>query len=83
VRDADPPVRVVLLDLSFTPSWTSRASTCSPRSATSWTGAGWRCGWPGVRAGVGDMLARSGLADAIGRDHLYREVEDAAGDASA
>jgi hypothetical protein len=29
------------------------------------------------------MLARSGLADAIGRDHLYREVEDAAGDASA
>jgi hypothetical protein len=37
----------------------------------------------GVRAGVGDMLARSGLADAIGRDHLYREVEDAAGDASA
>ena len=47
VRDADPPVRVVLLDLSFTPSWTSRASTCSPRSATSWTGGGWRCGWPG------------------------------------
>jgi SulP family sulfate permease len=37
----------------------------------------------GVRATVEDMLVRSGLADAIGRDHLYREVEDAAGDASA
>jgi sulfate permease, SulP family len=37
----------------------------------------------GVRATVEDMLVRSGGADAIGRDHLYREVEDAAGDASA
>jgi sulfate permease, SulP family len=37
----------------------------------------------GVRATVEDMLVRGGLADAIGRDHLYREVEDAAGDASA
>ena len=37
----------------------------------------------GVRAGVEGMLARSGLAGAIGPDHLYREVEDAAGDASA
>jgi SulP family sulfate permease len=37
----------------------------------------------GVRATVEDMLVRSGLADAIGRDHLYREVEDAAGDPSA
>ena len=31
----------------------------------------------GVRATVEDLLVRSGLADAIGRDRLYREVEDA------
>jgi hypothetical protein len=29
------------------------------------------------------MLDRSGLADEIGRDHLYRDVEDAVADASA
>jgi MFS superfamily sulfate permease-like transporter len=32
---------------------------------------------------VQDMLERSGLADDIGRAHLYRNLEDAAGDASA
>jgi arylsulfatase A-like enzyme len=37
----------------------------------------------GVHAEVQDMLARSGLADEIGRRHLYRMVEEAAGDASA
>ncbi|HEX3211641.1 MAG TPA: STAS domain-containing protein, partial [Actinomycetota bacterium] len=31
----------------------------------------------GVRAGLLDMLVRSGLADVIGRAHLYRNVEDA------
>jgi hypothetical protein len=29
------------------------------------------------------MLERSGLADDIGRAHLYRNLEDALGDASA
>jgi hypothetical protein len=29
------------------------------------------------------MLVRSGLADDIGRAHLYRDLEDAVGDASA
>jgi hypothetical protein len=37
----------------------------------------------GVHAQVQDMLVRSGLADEIGRAHLYREVEDAIADASA
>jgi STAS domain len=37
----------------------------------------------GVHAEVQDMLERSGLADDIGRAHLYRNLEDAAGDASA
>lgn len=37
----------------------------------------------GVHAEVQDMLERSGLADDIGRAHLYRDLEDAAGDVSA
>ena len=37
----------------------------------------------GVRAGLLEMLVRSGLADTVGRAHLYRSVEDAAGDVSA
>jgi hypothetical protein len=37
----------------------------------------------GVHAEVQDMLERSGLTDDIGRAHLYRNLEDAAGDASA
>jgi hypothetical protein len=37
----------------------------------------------GVHAEVQDMLVRSGLADDIGRAHLYRRLEDAVGDASA
>lgn len=37
----------------------------------------------GVHAEVQEMLVRSGLADDIGRAHLYRDLEDAVGDASA
>jgi hypothetical protein len=40
--------------------------------------------WLGcVHAEVQDMLVRSGLADDIGRANLYRNLEDAVGDASA
>ena len=34
-------------------------------------------------AGLLEMLVRSGLADTVGRAHLYRSFEDAAGDDSA
>jgi STAS domain len=37
----------------------------------------------GVHGGAEDMPVRSGLADDLGRDRLYRTVEDAARDASA
>lgn len=37
----------------------------------------------GVHAEVQEMLVHSGLADDIGRAHLYRDLEDAVGDASA
>ena len=41
----------------------------------------WRCGWAASTPSVLGMLERSGLADDIGRAHLYRNLEDAAGDA--
>jgi MFS superfamily sulfate permease-like transporter len=37
----------------------------------------------GVHAEVAGMLDRSGLADEIGRDRLYRDVEGAVADGSA
>jgi sulfate permease, SulP family len=83
VRDADPPVRVVLLDLSFTPELDIESINVLASLRHELDGRGVALWLAGVRAGVEDLLARSGLADAIGRDHLYREVEDAAGDASA
>jgi MFS superfamily sulfate permease-like transporter len=63
VRDADPPVRVVLLDLSFTPGLDIESVD--------------------VLASLHHELGARGVADAIGRAHLYRSVEDATGDVSA
>jgi SulP family sulfate permease len=83
VRDADPPVRVVLLDLSFTPELDIESVNVLASLRHELDGRGVALWLAGVRATVEDMLVRSGLADAIGRDHLYREVEDAAGDTSA
>jgi SulP family sulfate permease len=83
VRDADPPVRVVLLDLSFTPELDIESINVLASLRHELDGRGVALWLAGVRAGVEDLLARSGLADAIGRDHLYRQIEDAAGDASA
>jgi sulfate permease, SulP family len=83
VRQASPPVRVVLLDLSFTPELDIESVNVLASLRRELDGRGVALWLAGVRATVEDMLVRSGLADAIGRDHLYREVEDAAGDASA
>jgi anti-anti-sigma regulatory factor len=83
LRGADPPVRVVLLDLSFTPALdiTSVNVLASLRHELEAQGVALWLG--GVHAEVQDMLERSGLADDIGRAHLYRNLADAAGDASA
>jgi sulfate permease, SulP family len=83
LRDADPPFRVVLLDLSFTPALdiTSVNVLASLRHELDTQGVALWLG--GVHAEVQDMLVRSGLADDIGRDRLYRSLEDAVGDASA
>ena len=83
VRDAGPPVRVVLLDLSFTPGLDIESVNArgSPRAAVE--GQGIALWLAGVHAQVQDMLDRSGRADQVGRDRVYRDVEDAVADASA
>ena len=77
VRGADPPVRVVLLDLSFTPELDIESVDVLASIHRELEARGVALRLAGVRAGLPDMLVRSGLADAIGRDHLYRNVEDA------
>ena len=83
IRDADPPVRVVLLDLSFTPELDIESVDVLASIHHELGARGVALWLAGVRAGLLEMLVRSGLADTVGRAHLYRSVEDAAGDVSA
>jgi MFS superfamily sulfate permease-like transporter len=83
LRDADPAVRVVPLDLSFTPELDLESVDVLASLRHELDGQGVALWLAGVHAEVEDMLARSGLADDIGRHRLYRTVEDAARDASA
>jgi SulP family sulfate permease len=83
VRQASPPVRVVLLDLSFTPELDIEGVNVLASLRQELEGQGVALWLAGVRAAVADMLARSGLDDAIGRRRLYRSVEDAVADARA
>ena len=83
IRDADPPVRVVLLDLSFTPELDIESVDVLASIHNELGARGVALWLAGVRAGLLEMLVRSGLADTVGRAHLYRSVEDAAGDVSA
>jgi MFS superfamily sulfate permease-like transporter len=81
--DAAAPVRVVLLDLSFTPDLDIQDVNVLASLHHQLAGQGVALWLGGVHAQVQDMLVRSGLADEIGRDRLYRDVEDAVADASA
>jgi sulfate permease, SulP family len=83
VRQATSPVRVVLPDLSFTPELDIESVNVLASLHQELDGRGVALWLAGVRAGVRDMLMRSGLADGIGRQHLYRSVEDAVPDARA
>jgi sulfate permease, SulP family len=83
VRDARPPVRVVLLDLSFTPELDIESVNVLASLRAELAGQGVELWLAGLHATALDMLARSGLADQVGRDHLYRDVERAIADASA
>jgi MFS superfamily sulfate permease-like transporter len=73
----------VLLDLSFTPELEIQDVNVLASLYQELDGQGVALWLGGVHAQVQDMLVRSGLADEIGRAHLYREVEDAIADASA
>jgi SulP family sulfate permease len=75
--DADPPVRVVLLDLSFTPELDIESVNVLGSLRSELERQGVALWLAGVHAQVLEMLDRSGLADQIGRGHLYRDVEDA------
>ena len=81
LRGAEPAVRVVLLDLSFTPELDIESVDVLAALRRELDGQGVALWLAGVHGGVEDMLVRSGLADDLGR--LYRTVEDAARDASA
>ena len=65
LRDADPAVRVVLLDLSFTPELDIESVDVLASLRRELDGQGVALWLAGVHAGVQDMLVRSGLADDI------------------
>ena len=83
VRGPGGPVRVVLLDLSFTPALDIESVNVLGSLHQELAGQGIALWLGGVHAEVAGMLDRSGLAGEIGRDRLYRDVEDAVADASA
>jgi MFS superfamily sulfate permease-like transporter len=84
LRDADQRVpKVVLLDLSFAPALDITSVNVLASLHHELEGQGVALWLGGVHAEIQDMLVRSGLADDIGRAHLYRNLEDAVGDASA
>jgi SulP family sulfate permease len=83
VRGAASPVRVVLLDLSFTPGLDIESVNVLGSLRHELAGQGIDLWLGGVHAEVAGMLDRSGLAGEIGRDRLCRDVEEAVADASA
>jgi MFS superfamily sulfate permease-like transporter len=83
LRDAAAPFRIVLLDLSFTPDLDIQDVNVLASLHHELAGQGVALWLGGVHAKVLDMLDRSGLADEIGRERIYREVEAAVADASA
>jgi SulP family sulfate permease len=84
LRDADQRVpKVALLDLSFTPALDITSVNVLASLRHELEGQGVALWLGGVHTEVQGMLVRSGLADDIGRAHLYRNLEDALGDASA
>jgi sulfate permease, SulP family len=83
LEEAEAPVRVVLLDLQFSPELDVETVNVlgalrrelHERGVTLWLA--------NVRTKVRDMLDRSGLAEAIGEAHLYPTIADAMPDVRA
>jgi len=80
---AETPVRIVLLDLQFTPALdiesldvlTALRGELFQRGVALWLA--------NARAEVQDLLRRSGLAEAVGEARIYRSLADAIPDARA
>jgi SulP family sulfate permease len=80
---AETPVRIVLLDLQFTPALdvesldvlSSLRGELFQRGVALWLA--------NARAEVQDLLRRSGLAEAVGEARIYRSLADAIPDARA
>jgi sulfate permease, SulP family len=83
VRGADPPVRIVLLDLSFSHELDVESINVL---GGLWRGLheqGVALWLANVRGDVRDMLRRSGLAADLGKAHLYRTIDAAMPDVRA
>jgi sulfate permease, SulP family len=80
---AETPVRIVLLDLQFTPALdvesldvlSARRGELFQRGVALWLA--------NARAEVQDLLRRSGLTEAVGEARIYRSLADAIPDARA
>ncbi len=83
VRGADPPIRVVVLDLTFSPGLDVEAVNVLGKLLTELRGHGIALHLADVRGHVQQMLLRSGLADEIGRSNIHRTVSDAVADTPA
>jgi sulfate permease, SulP family len=80
LHGADPPVRIVLLDLRFTPELDVESVNVLAALHRELHEQGVTLWLANVRAAVHDMLRRSGLADQIGEAHLYGTMADATPD---
>jgi sulfate permease, SulP family len=81
--EARPPVRIVLLDLQFTPELDVETVNVLAALRRELAERGVALWLANVRASVRDMLRRGGLAGEIGEAHLYRTLQDAIPDTRA
>jgi SulP family sulfate permease len=83
LEEAEVPVRVVLLDLHFSPELDVETVNVLGALRRELHERGVALWLANVRTKVRDMLDRSGLAEAIGEAHLYRTIADAMPDVRA
>jgi len=80
---AEPPVRIVLLDLQFSAGLDVESLNMLAALYRELDEQGVELWLANVHANVGRMLRRSGLADDIGEARLYRTIADATPDVRA
>jgi SulP family sulfate permease len=80
---AEAPVRIVLLDLQFTPDLDVESLDVLNALRGELLQRGVALWLANVRAQVRDLLRRSGLTEAVGEARVYRTLADAVPDARA